>query len=115
MQVGGETREPAEILERPLSGGLALEIIADLDQPLLEFGTVTFVVTNTGDLIDSLQVFADTPQSAGTTPELTPGQTARLTVRFTVKGIAYYQSGDYPPAEPEFGGDYGEGGQLTVT
>jgi hypothetical protein len=86
-----------------------------LSQSQIPCGTVTFVVSNTGDLIDSLQVFADTPQSAGTTPELSPGQTARLTVRFTVKGIAYYQSGDYPPAEPEFGGDYGEGGQLSIT
>ena len=85
-----------------------------LSQTSIPCGTVTFVVTNTGNLIDSLQVFADIAESAGTTPELNPGQTARFTVHFTVKGIAYYQSGDYPPAEPEFGGDYGEGGQITI-
>jgi len=76
-------------------------------------GTVTFVVTNTGTLVDSLKVFADLAQGQGLTPQLMPGQTASLTVRFTVKGIAYYESGIYTPGEPELG-DYNEGGQLAI-
>ena len=82
-------------------GGLSIS------QVTVPCGTVTFVVTDAGTLIDSLQVFSQAPSVAGSTPELQPGQTARLTLRFPAKGLVYYQSGDYPPAEPEFGGDYG--------
>jgi hypothetical protein len=85
-----------------------------ISQAALPCGTVTFVVTNTGTLTDSLQIFSQEPAVAGSTPELQPGQTARVTLRFPAKGLVYYQSGDFPPAEPEFGGDYNEGGQLSL-
>jgi uncharacterized cupredoxin-like copper-binding protein len=77
-------------------------------------GTVTFVVTNVGELVDDLHVFADAPAEKGSTPELNPGQSARLTINFTAKGTAFLESGDYPPAEPEFGGDFGEEGRLAI-
>jgi hypothetical protein len=86
-----------------------------LSQTTIPCGTVTFVVTNAGTHIDSLQIFGEQPGETGSTPELQPGQTATIDVRFTSKGTGYYQSGTYPPAEPEFAGDYGEGGQFTVT
>jgi uncharacterized cupredoxin-like copper-binding protein len=85
-----------------------------LSQTTIPCGVVTFVVTDVGTMVDSFQVFADYPQAQGSTRELRPGQTARLTVRFTEKGIGYYQSGDYPPGEPEFGGGDNEGGQLAI-
>ena len=74
-------------------------------------GTVTFVVTDTGSLRDSLQAFGQEPEVQGSTPELEPGQTARLTVRFPAKGLVYVQSGDYPPPEPEYG-DFSEIAKL---
>ncbi len=77
-------------------------------------GTVTFVVTNVGAAVDSLQVFPDYPSAGGKTPELQPGQSARLTIRLPEKGIAYYQSGDYTPSEPEFGGSDADGGSLPI-
>jgi hypothetical protein len=92
-----------------------LEVFAPCVNPTtIPCGTVTFVVSNTGTLIDSLQAFADYANARGTTPELEPGQTAAVTIHFTELGNAYVQSGDYPPAEPEFGGDYGEGATLRI-
>jgi hypothetical protein len=85
-----------------------------LSQTAIPCGTVTLVVTNAGSMTDSLEVFADYPRARGSTPELDPGQSARLTIHFTEKGIAYYQSGDYPPGEPEFGGGDADGGLLTI-
>jgi hypothetical protein len=85
-----------------------------LSQTTIPCGGVTFVVTNIGVLVDSFQVFTDYPHARGTTPELQPGETARLTVRFTEKSIAYYQSGDYIPGEPEFGGGDADGGSFNV-
>lgn len=90
------------------NGGLTIS------QTTIPCGAVTFVVTDTGSLIDSLQVFADYAGARGTTPELKPGQTASLTIHFAELGNAYAQSGDFPPAEPEFGGDYGEGVTLRI-
>lgn len=90
------------------NGGLTIS------QTTIPCGAVTFVVNDTGSLIDSLQVFADYAGARGTTPELKPGQTASLTIQFTEIGNAYAQSGDFPPAEPEFGGDYGEGVTLRI-
>jgi hypothetical protein len=86
-----------------------------LSQTAIPCGTVTFVVTNAGTHTDSLQIFGEQPGETGSTPELQPGQTATVVVQFLIKGSGYYQSGTYPPAEPEFAGDYGEGGQFTVT
>jgi hypothetical protein len=90
------------------NGGLTIS------QTTIPCGAVTFVVTDTGSLIDSLQVFADYAGAHGTTPELEPGRTASLTIQFTELGNGYAQSGDFPPAEPEFGGDYGEGVTLRI-
>ena len=78
-------------------------------------GTVTFVVTNVGSLTDDLHVFGALPQENGTTPELTPGQTARLTIRFAAKGTVVYESGVFPAAESEYGGGSGDQGVLTIT
>jgi hypothetical protein len=89
-------------------GGIAVS------QTAVPCGTVTFVVTDAGAVNDSLQVFSEAPSVTGSTPDLRPGQTARLTLHFTAKGPVHYQSGDYPPAEPEFAGDYNEEGQLTL-
>jgi hypothetical protein len=86
-----------------------------LSQTTIPCGTVTFAVTNAGTHTDSLQIFGEQPGETGSTPELQPGQTATIVVQFLIKGTGYYQSGTYPPAEPEFAGDYGEGGQFTVT
>jgi hypothetical protein len=85
-----------------------------ISQTTIPCGAVTFSVTDTGSLIDSLQVFANYAGARGTTPELKPGQTASLTIHFTELGNGYAQSGDFPPAEPEFGGDYGEGVTLRI-
>lgn len=85
-----------------------------LSQTRIPCGTVTFVVTNIGTMVDSFQVFTDYPHAQGSTPELLPGQTARLTIRFTEKSIAYYQSGVYPPAESEFGGSAADGGSVDI-
>jgi hypothetical protein len=78
-------------------------------------GTVTFVVTDAGSLEDSLNVFADLPAVHGSTPVLQPGQTARVTVTFRARGTVHLESGTYPPAEPEYGGDYGEEARLALT
>ena len=85
-----------------------------VSQSAIPCGTVTFVVSNVGTLVDSLQVFAALPAVEGSTPELQPGQSARLTLRFPAKRLVHYQSGDCPPAGPEFGGDYGEEGSFTL-
>jgi hypothetical protein len=76
-------------------------------------GDVTFLITNTGSMVDDLHVFAELPQEKGASPELNPGQTARLTIRFAAKGIAHLESGDFPPVELEYGGD-GEQAQLAI-
>jgi hypothetical protein len=65
-----------------------------LSRTTIPCGRVTFVVTNVGVMVDSLQIFTDYPHARGTTPELAPKETARLTISFTEKGVAYYQSGD---------------------
>jgi len=85
-----------------------------LSQTAIPCGMVTFVVTNIGTAVDSFQVFAEYPAARGVTGRLDPGETARLAVRFARKGTAYYQSGDYPPGEPEFGGTDADGGTLRV-
>jgi hypothetical protein len=37
-----------------------------------------------------------------------------LTIHFTKKNIAYYQSGDYIPGEPEFGGGDADGATFRI-
>jgi hypothetical protein len=86
-----------------------------VSQSVIPCGTVTFVVTDTGPFGDSLQIFAEAPQIQGTTPELKPGQTATLTLRFPAKGLVVVQSNDYPPPEPEYGGNFNEIARLTLT
>lgn len=85
-----------------------------VSQSVIPCGTVTFVVTDTGSLGDSLLVFGVTPSVRALTPDLLSGQTARLTVRFPAKGTVYIQSGTYQPAEPEYGGDFNEFTALTL-
>jgi hypothetical protein len=84
-----------------------------VSQSVIPCGTVTFQVTDTGPLNDSLQAFSNVPPIQGGTPELQPGQTAKLTVRFLAKGLIYIQSGTYPPPEPEYG-DYNEIAKLKL-
>lgn len=84
-------------------------------QKSIACGAVTFVVTNVGALTDELWVFGSLSAEKGVTPEIAPGQTANLTIQFAAKGIVYYESGIFPPAEPEYGGDAGEQGVLTIT
>jgi hypothetical protein len=90
------------------SGGLSLS------QTSVPCGQVTFIVSDTGTLPDNLHIFSEGPGPHASTPELAPGQTTTLTLQFPYKGIVQLESGDYPPAEPEFGGDYSEEAQLTV-
>jgi hypothetical protein len=85
-----------------------------LSRTTIPCGTVTFVVTNAGRLVDSLIVFAEFPAAKGSTPTLKPGETARLTIKFMEKGMAYYQSDEYPPSEPEFGGSDADGGAVPI-
>jgi len=106
----------------PCTNPVATTIAVQMDHPLaitvsqatIPCGTVTFIVTNVGSQVDDLHVFAVLPQENGVTPELSPGQTADLTVGFVAKGSVHYESGDFPPAEPEYGGDPGDEGQLTI-
>ena len=106
----------------PCTNPVATTIAVQMDHPLpitvsqstIPCGTVTFIVTNIGSQVDDLHVFADLPQEKGATPELSPGQTADLTIEFVAKGSVHYESGDFPPAEPEYGGDPGDQGQLTI-
>lgn len=51
----------------------------------------------------------------GSTPELQTGAGARVTVAFRATGFAFFQSGVFPPGEPEFGGMDGDGGSVPVT
>jgi plastocyanin len=73
-------------------------------------GTVTFVVTNTGQLTHSLEITA--PIGAATiptNPAIQPGQTQTFTVTMTAKGIYAWQCG-----EREDNSDEGEYGNLLV-
>jgi hypothetical protein len=86
-----------------------------LSRTSIPCGSVVFVVTNAGTMVDSFQVsFDGYPRAAASTPELQPGQRARVAVVFHATGTAYYQSGVYPPGEPEFGGTDEDGGRVTV-
>jgi uncharacterized cupredoxin-like copper-binding protein len=84
-----------------------------LSQTRVPCGTVTFVLTNVGKIVHSFDVFA--PDNAtvvppgGHGPRVKPGQTARMTVRFTMKGRVLYTCG-----ETEHGEMYGELGYLFV-
>jgi len=77
-------------------------------------GTATFVITNAGTLVDKLRIFADYRGEIGASPQIAPGQTATLTIRFLAKGIASYLSDDFPPQEMDDGGSSGEQGQLAI-
>jgi hypothetical protein len=90
------------------SGGISVS------QTSVPCGQVAFIVSNTGTLPDNLHIFSEGPGPHASTPELPPGQTATLTLEFPYQGLVQLESGDYPPAEPEFGGDYGEAAQLTI-
>jgi hypothetical protein len=85
-----------------------------VSQTTIPCGTITFVVTNIGTVTDSLQVFTEVPSIAQSTPELPAGRTATLTIHFPEKGVVYYQSGDFPPAEPEYSGNVLEEGHFIL-
>jgi hypothetical protein len=85
-----------------------------VSQTTIPCGTVTFVVTNVGSVTDSLQIFTQVPSLGVSTPELAAGQTATLSIHFVEKGVVYYQSGDFPPAEPELSGDVHEEGHFIL-
>jgi hypothetical protein len=91
------------------NGGLAIS------QTTIPCGQVTFVVSDTGTLQDSLHIFSQGPGPHASTPELLPGQTATLTVTFPYEVPAHIESGDYPPPEPEYMGDFNEQAQLTIS
>jgi hypothetical protein len=90
------------------SGGLSVS------QTAVPCGQVSFVVSDTGTLPDNLHLFSEGPGPHASTPELSPGQTATVTLEFLYDGLVQLESGDYPPAEPEFGGDYGEEAQVVI-
>jgi hypothetical protein len=102
------TRTTVQVQMAQGMGGIAVS------QSSVSCGSVTFVITDTGTLSDSLQVFSERPAPwvAGQTPELQPGQTAKLTLRFAAKGLVHLESGDYPLSEPENG--FSEVGKLTL-
>jgi hypothetical protein len=85
-----------------------------VSQATIACGAVTFVVTNAGSVTDSLQIFTQVPSLGVSTPELLAGQTATLTIHFVEKGVVYYQSGDFPPAEPELSGNVHEEGHFIL-
>jgi hypothetical protein len=118
---GGRVRGLLNVLE-PCTNPVATTVIVQMhqtpgsitvSQSTVPCGNVTFLITNTGSMVDDLHVFADLPQEKGASPELNPGQTASLTIRFAAKGIAHLESGDFPPVELEYGGD-GEQAQLAI-
>jgi plastocyanin len=73
-------------------------------------GTVTFVVTNTGQLTHSLEITAPAgAPTIATQPPIQPGQTQTFTINMTAKGIYPWQCG-----EREDNADDGEYGNLLV-
>jgi len=77
-------------------------------------GTVTFVITDTGPLSDSLSIFSEAPPVFEATPELAPGQTTSLTPRFAAKGAVYLQSNTFQPEGNEGNGGVAEFAWLTL-
>ena len=71
-------------------------------QTTIPCGTVTFVVTNTGQLTHSLEISA--PIGAATiptNPPMQPGQTQRFTISMTEKGIYPWQCGEREDAQDD--------------
>jgi hypothetical protein len=91
------------------AGGLTVS------QTSIPCGTVTFIVSNTGTMVDQLQIFELNQSSAqASTGVLSAGQTQTLTIEFPAEGIAFCQSVTYPPPEPEYG-DFSEIAKLRIT
>jgi hypothetical protein len=91
------------------AGGLTVS------QTSIPCGSVTFIVSNTGSMVDRVDVFeVNQPTAQASTDELSPGQTESLTIEFQARGIAFCQSVDYPPPEPEYG-DFNEIAKLAIT
>jgi plastocyanin len=87
------------------------ETLSVLSRTTVPCGTVTFAVTNVGTIVHSPDLFqANPPRTLARGPELQPGQTASLVVRFTQKGQVEYRCG-----EEEHDEMYGESVVLTVT
>jgi hypothetical protein len=106
----------------PEPGGLELAFAGDVSDDLAEVvkfnfsrttipcGTVTFVVTNTGQLTHSLEITAPAgAPTIATQPPIQPGQTQTFTATMTAKGIYPWQCG-----EREDNSDDGEYGNLLV-
>jgi hypothetical protein len=102
------TRTTVRVQMAQANGGISVS------QASVSCGTVAFVVTDSGTVTDSLQVFSQAPAPwvAGATPELQPGQTTTLTLRFPGQGLVHLESGDYPPSEPDNG--FAEVGMVTL-
>jgi hypothetical protein len=66
-------------------------------------------------MVDRVDVFElNQPAAQASSDELSPGQTQSLTIEFQAQGIAFCQSVDYPPPEPEYG-DFNEIAELAIT
>ena len=82
-----------------------------LSQTTVPCGTVTFAVTNVGTIVHSFDLFQQNPSRMLVLgPQIQPGQSVSLVVRFTQKGAVEYVCG-----EGEHSEEYGEIGYLTVT
>jgi len=98
---------------QPVSTTVTVTIVPpkfNFSRTTIPCGSVTFVVTNTGQLTHSLQITA--PAGAATipaNPPIQPGQTQTFTATMTAKGIYAWQCG-----EREDNSDDGEYGNLAV-
>jgi hypothetical protein len=82
-----------------------------LSQTSVPCGTVTFAITNVGTVVHGFTVIQQNPpRTLAAAPQLQPGQTTDLVVRFAQKG----QVGYFCP-QTEHTEIYGELGTLTVT
>jgi plastocyanin len=107
------TPAPSSACSQPVATTVTVTIVPpkfNFSRTTIACGTVTFVVTNTGQLTHSLQITA--PAGGATipaNPPIQPGQTQTFTVTMTAKGIYPWQCG-----EREDNADDGEYGNLLV-
>jgi hypothetical protein len=95
-----DSRITVEMREAPIT----------LSQETVPCGTATFVVTNTGTEIHSLDLFqTNPPRTLLHGPPIEPGTATTLVLRLLTKGSINYLCG-----QPEHGEIYGEVGFLTV-
>lgn len=98
---------------RPVDSRITVEMHEapiTFSQETVPCGTVTFVVTNAGIEVHSLDLFqTNPPRTLLHGPTVESGATTTLVVRLLVKGSVNYLCG-----QPEHGETYGEVGFLTV-